>query len=55
MKKYKFELVRTSVIKGATQKLESIANEYFENGWEFKSAQYFSEILSFLLVFERNE
>ncbi len=55
MKKYKFKLVCTSVIKGATQELENIANEYSENGWVFKSVQYFSEILCFLLVFEKNE
>lgn len=40
MKKYKFKLIRTSVIKGAARELENIANAYSEKGWEFKSAQY---------------
>ncbi len=55
MKKYKFKLIRTSVIKEAAQELEDIANTYSEKGWEFKSAQYFNDILCFLLVFEKNE
>lgn len=55
MKKYKFQLIRTSVLNGVVKELEQIANEYSRKGWEFKSAQYFSDILCFLLVFEKNE
>ena len=36
---------------GAGRKKKSVV----EKGWEFKSAQYFSDILCFMLVFEKNE
>ena len=55
MKKYKFELIRVRVMTGATKELENITNEYSKKGWEFKSAQYFSDILCFMLIFEKNE
>lgn len=55
MKKYKFQLIRTSVLNGAVKELFKIANEYSRKGWEFKSAQYFNDILCFLIVFEKVE
>lgn len=53
MKQYKFELIRTRVVTGATKEIEMMANEYSKEGWEFKSAQYFNDILCFLLIFEK--
>lgn len=55
MKQYKFKLIRMSVLNGAAQQLEEIANKYSREGWDFKSAQYFNDILSFLLVFEKSD
>lgn len=54
MKKYKFKLIRAHILTGAPEEIERIANDYSKRGWEFKSAQYFNDIICFLLVFEKN-
>lgn len=53
MKQYKFELIRTRVVTGDAKEIEMITNEYSKEGWEFKSAQYFNDILCLLLIFEK--
>ena len=55
MKKYKFMLVRANVLQGADRELEEVANMYSREGWEFKSAQYFEDILCFLPAFEKDD
>ncbi|OLU37283.1 hypothetical protein BO224_04210 [Erysipelotrichaceae bacterium NYU-BL-E8] len=53
MKQYKFKMIRTNQPYMSIPDLEQTTNEFSKEGWELKSVQHFDDILSFLLIFER--
>lgn len=50
---YKFLMIRTNNLFNSVSDIEQTVNEFSKNGWEFRSFQYFEEVMSVLLIFER--